>query len=168
MKRLKIFPQLFFTAAICLQIDAFAFTKCIAQLSVNPEVVPIVGKFAMNSDESRTFVFLVNSDKVNNDQERKAIQVYILERKKCDQLLQPFPSELVGHRSTQNTAFESAASELYLGNITWGEFAKLRNKINDSFVNAQIQYRAKLKAQDRAEEDFRRKAILDILINRTN
>jgi hypothetical protein len=173
MNKLKNYV-VFFWIAFGLNVTCFAqagnsvANSCFEAIAVKPEVAPIFGKVAMKQEDFGNFSFLVNSEKVTNEQEKKAIGIFIEERKKCEAYMSSMSPEIAGHRKAQLTAIESAAADLYLGNITFGEFTKIRKQLSDSMASIINQYNSNLQAQAQAQEDARRQAILGLYFNRPN
>jgi hypothetical protein len=162
-------PIFFAIAGICAIAAANAQNpsdQCFESIQRNPAMLPVVGKVAFTPSELKDFKYLVNTDRVSTDEERTAIGAFVEERQKCERLNLIPNLDLAAVRRTQVSAIESAAADLYMGLISYGEFAKQRARAGDDADRAWRQIQGSLQAQYEAQENARRQAILGMMMNR--
>lgn len=162
----KIFAFATLTASVFVANAQSVADQCFDSIQRNAAVAPIIGKVALSRAELKAFNFLVNTDKVASDQERVAIGSFIEERQKCERYIESPNTEMTSVRKSHMAAIEAAAADLYVGSITYGEFAKLRARAGDEADRSYQQIQSNARAQYEAEENARRQAILGMLMNR--
>jgi hypothetical protein len=118
---------------ICGLAKAQSADSCMSEIPSNPSVAPILGKVAMSDGDLTNFKFRVNKDKVQSDEERSAIGVFIEERKKCEVLIRFPNAEIASLRGSFISAFEQGAADLYMGSITYGDCTRFRNDKRHEF-----------------------------------
>jgi hypothetical protein len=98
-------------------------------------------------------------------EQRKAIGVFVEERRKCEQLVQLNIPEMASLRSNQMAQIEANAAELYMGKISFGEFTNFRRKMYQEMTNFQEQWQKNQRLRAEQLDMQRRQAILGIIAN---
>lgn len=163
MKTILMFVACSFAySAAVAQNDA---ANCFRAIQNKPEVMPLVGKVAMYGELS-DFRFLTNSSKVASDEERAAIGTYVEARRQCEVMMPAGHPDIVAARKTQVSNLEAAAAELYVGSITYGDFTKIRIRLDNEMRSFIQSWESARRAEAEQQEVARRQAILGILANR--
>jgi Fe-S cluster biosynthesis and repair protein YggX len=128
--------------------------RCVSTFQNDPDLKILKDFMALGSVDDQTFQMLAN-DAVPTDDERKAIFLYAVKRDSC---MKPILLDMAFWlNSPTNPLYQSLQDSLnqlvlalYKGELSYGNYAKIRKDNNDKFQEAHSKIIAEMKAQDAA------------------
>lgn len=140
---------------------------CGDNMKKDPSLQVIAGKIALGGSAAQSFSHLTNTSKPT-ETEKKAISIYADNLKKCfteqDKLNINYPPPILAVNHSSFSAVQNLLASLYNGNLTYGDFAKIRKDIanNHETALAQIDHELRKNAAEtnaRAQEIAAQNAI---------
>lgn len=135
---------------------------CFSEIVNDPVFSPISNKVALGSTTDQTFAMLTNNSKPSA-KDRPMIHLWGQRREECMKLqakaneTQRVPPQIRSLLNSYSTNLQTLIAQLYLGNLTYADFAGKRqamtNTTNEAVVNVQaVLARQDAEAQSRAEQ----------------
>lgn len=113
---------------------ASSVQACGDNIKTNPSLQVIAEKIALGGSSEQSFSHLTNTNKPSPN-EKAAISIYADTLRNCtkeyDKLTEGLPPPIIAVNHSSFSAIQNLLASLYKGDLTYGDFAKLRKQVFD-------------------------------------
>ena len=128
------------------------YTQCNKMLDSDPLLTSIKDKIALSNGDNTTFSMLAN-DSIPTEEERKVIAIYATKKDLCSKIISQtqsfFPNDAGGLLAqTLNDTNNQLNMALYKGQLSYGNYAKIRKENNVRYKESQLKIRSEINAKN--------------------